>query len=125
LTLVPESDDIDAFVGGAFSHHPAVLARIHDQRIVILILVLSPSPFFFVLLKDEGMIPDADDVSVFQPVGVDQLLVDKRAIFALEIDQHETLAQAIDLGMVAGNRRIIDHNAIVCPSTNSQGVAPL
>jgi hypothetical protein len=46
-------------------------------------------------------------------MGADTLIVDKRAIFAFQVDINKPVAGRINLAMVTGNRQVIDDDIIV------------
>ena len=48
-----------------------------------------------------------------QPMRGDQFFVDKRAVFAFQIDKYKSIANRIDLGMVPGNSQVFDDNIII------------
>ena len=57
--------------------------------------------FFFRILKDQRVASNGDNVLMFEPVRVNQLFVDKRAVFTLQVNEHKSVVQRVDLGMMS------------------------
>src|SRR5262249_11617710 len=64
------------------------------------------------------------DVAVFEHLTVNTLLVDVGAVRAFQILDDEFAAVMGDAGMVAGDRRIVDHHGVVGQASDLQGVGP-
>jgi hypothetical protein len=59
------------------------------------------------------MFSDADHITLFKPMGVDQLLIDEGAIFALQVNQNKPVPHRVYLGMMTRDSQVINDDIIV------------
>ena len=59
------------------------------------------------------MLANVNDIAILQPMGADRRFIDKRPIFALQVDINKSITSRIDLAMVTGNGQVIDDDIIV------------
>jgi hypothetical protein len=64
------------------------------------------------------MLADINHIAILQPMGADKLFIDKRAIFALQVDINKSITCRIDFAMVTGYGQVFDDDIIVFPAPN-------
>ena len=58
------------------------------------------------------MLSDIDDVPICQPVGIGELFVDKRAVFALQVNKNKPVTNRVDLRMMPGHGHVLDDKIV-------------
>ena len=98
---------------------------IHDDGFIQFFQIVIENLLGAVLVINELMISNADNVSMFKPMGYNEPLVDKSTVFALQVKQHKPVPHRVYFGMMPGYRQILNDNVIHFPPSNRQGEAIL
>ena len=73
---------------------------VHDDGLIQLLHIIIKNLFAAVLVKNELVISQIDNVTVFKPVGDNQFFVDEGSIFALQVNQNKPVPDRIYFGMM-------------------------
>ena len=64
------------------------------------------------------MFADIDHIAIRQPMWGDEFPIDKRAVFAFQIDIHKGITGRIDLAVVTGYGQVFDDDIIIFQAPN-------